>query len=65
VLGDRRTQFGAAVHATADAIPVARAGSFCRVVGSVGVTSRGQQLVCTDIAGSRPRWRRVSERRSA
>jgi hypothetical protein len=65
VLVDRRTQLGTVGRAMPDALPVARAGSFCRVVGSVGITGRGQQLVCTDVAGSRPRWRRVAERRSA
>jgi uncharacterized membrane protein AbrB (regulator of aidB expression) len=36
-----------------------RAGTFCRVAGSVALTPSGEALVCTASAeGARPRWRR-------
>jgi hypothetical protein len=36
-----------------------RAGTFCRVAGSVARTPSGEALVCTASAeGARPRWRR-------
>jgi hypothetical protein len=44
---------------------VVRAGSFCRVAGSVGRSKHGAMLVCSPMANSRPRWRRVDASRAA
>jgi hypothetical protein len=41
------------------AVPVVRAGSFCRVVGNVGETKHGTVLVCRAKGNGRPRWRRA------
>lgn len=41
---------------------VVRAGSFCRVPGSVGVTKRGDALVCEQMPHGRPRWRKAVTR---
>lgn len=41
------------------AIPVVRAGSFCRVPGNVGQGKDGTMLVCEEHRAGRPRWRRA------
>jgi len=42
-----------------DTARVVRAGSFCRVPGSVARSGRGETMVCTTSANGRPRWRRA------
>jgi hypothetical protein len=44
---------------------VVRAGSFCRVVGSVGHTKRGVALVCRPSDRGRPRWAKAEPARLA
>jgi hypothetical protein len=40
-----------------ESMPVVRPGSFCRVPGTVGRSSRGALLVCSSVPSARPRWR--------
>ena len=42
------------------AVPVVRAGSFCRVPGNVGSTKHGTILVCESNGAGRPRWRKAA-----
>jgi hypothetical protein len=37
-------------------VPVVRPGTFCRVVGAYGRSSRGTIMVCSSRARGRPRW---------
>jgi len=39
--------------------PVVRSGSFCTVVGAMGITASGTEMVCSSENGARPRWRRA------
>jgi hypothetical protein len=45
--------------ATRSTATVARAGTFCRIPGNVGVTKTGERLVCDSSGSGRPRWRRA------
>jgi hypothetical protein len=47
------------------ALPVVRAGSFCRVPGNVGFSKSGTVLVCETSGHGRPRWRRQTARAAA
>jgi hypothetical protein len=42
-----------------DTARVVRAGSFCRVPGSLARSGRGETMVCSPSANGRPRWRRA------
>src|SRR5713101_7476291 len=44
-----------------EAIPVFRAGSFCRIPGSVARGTRGAVMVCSNEREGRPRWRRGAD----
>jgi hypothetical protein len=66
VAGQRRAALTAhAPAARAATVPVARAGSFCRVAGNIGHTKHGVVLVCESNGHGRPRWRRTDVFRAA
>jgi len=44
---------------TPEQLVVVRSGSFCTVVGALGVTANGTEMVCSSANGARPRWRRA------
>ena len=48
-----------------DSARVVRAGSFCRVPGSVARSGRGETMLCTTSADGRPRWRRADRLRQS
>ncbi len=48
-----------------ETIPVARAGSFCRVPGSYARNTRGAVMVCSNERAGRPRWRLAEQLRRA
>jgi hypothetical protein len=58
-LSKRRATRTARAESTAavEPMPVVRPGSFCRVPGTVGRSSRGTLLVCSSAPHARPRWR--------
>jgi hypothetical protein len=58
-LSNRRATMTARAESTApaDPPPIVRPGSFCRVPGTVGRSSRGTLLVCSSVPQARPRWR--------